>query len=136
MDEGDGRARQAVGRALVEGLPRVDHEDGSPAQEEEEDDDQEHADHALLGHQVGGGVAAAQPSHRGLAAGDARTQREALLLGRLQVAAIAVPWLDAAGAGLSVCHGTVQRKQRDSALYDLHSVNHISENPGLFFPKH
>lgn len=100
MDEGDGRAGQAVGRAPVEGLPGVDHEDGRPAEEEEEDDDQEHADHALLGHQVGRG--AAHAAHHGLAAGVGQAD-EALPFGRLHVTAVAVTGLDAASAGLSVC---------------------------------
>ncbi len=115
MDEGDGRAGQAVGRAPVESLPRVDHEDGSPAQEKEEDDDQEHADHALLGHQVGCRAAAAHTAHHGLAAGVGDVSRihcDALLFRRLQVAAIAVTGLDAASAGLSVCQGRECEKKR------------------------
>lgn len=115
MDEGDGRAGQAVGRAPVESLPRVDHEDGSPAQEKEEDDDQEHADHAFLGHQVGCRAAAAHTAHHGLAAGAgdvACIHCDALLFRWLQVAAIAVTRLDAASAGLSVCQGGECEKKR------------------------
>lgn len=62
---------------MVKSLPRVDHEDGRPTQEEEEDDDQEHADHALLGHEVGCRGVAAHPAHHGCAGrvgGYARTQ--------------------------------------------------------------
>lgn len=116
MDEGDGRTRQAVGRAAIESLPRVDHKDGSPAQEEEEDNDQEHADHALLGDQVGCGVAAAHAVQHWLAAG---APCEALLLRRLQVTAITITWLDAASAGLSVCHGRACNKK-------THECNFIS----------
>lgn len=100
VDEGDGRAGQAVGRAPVKGLPGVDHKDGSPAEEKEEDDDQQHADHALLGHQVGLGVGARHPAGHEAVAGVAG---EAPPLGLLQVAAVAVAGLDAAAAGLPVC---------------------------------
>lgn len=100
MDEGDGRAGQTVGRAPVEGLPGVDHKDGSPAEEKEEDDDQQHADHALLGHQVGCGVGAGHTAEGEVVAGAAY---DAPSLGRLQVAAVAVARFDAASAGLSVC---------------------------------
>lgn len=76
MDERDGCARQvAVGRFHVKSLPCVDHKDGGPAKEEEEDDDQEHADDALLGHQVGYRAAAAHPPHRLFAAGAAKATR-------------------------------------------------------------
>jgi len=69
VDEGDGSTGESVGRATVEGLPRVDHKDGRPAQEEEKDDDQEHADDALLGHEVGCGAVAEHSPRRGGAAG-------------------------------------------------------------------
>lgn len=115
MDEGDGSAGEAVSRAPVEGLPGVDHEDWRPAQEEEEDDDQQHADDSLLGHQVGRRVAAAagHPAHHGrvaAAAGVAQVAQQALPLGRLHVAAVAVAGLDAAAAGLSVCEGGGQNQ--------------------------
>ena len=105
MNEGDGRAGQAVGRAPVEGLPGIDHKDGGPAEEEEEDNDQEHADHALLGHQVGRGAAAAHAAHRGFDARVGNVSRDALPFRWLHVTAIAVARLDAACAGLSVCRG-------------------------------
>lgn len=106
MDEGDGRAGETVGRPPVESLPRVDHEDGSPAQKEEKHNNEQHPDHALLSHQVGrGAAAAAHALHRGLPAGDAGMKRQTLLFGRLQVTAVTVTWLNAAGAGLPVCKG-------------------------------
>lgn len=105
MDEGDGRAGQAVGRAPVKGLPGVDHKDGSPAEEKEEDDDQQHADHALLGHQVGCGVGAGHAADGEVVAGVAQVAYDAPPLGRLQVAAVAVARFDAASAGLPVCRG-------------------------------
>lgn len=105
MDEGDGSTGETVGRAPVESLPRVDYKHRSPAEEEEEDYDQEHADHALLGHQVGcGAAAAAHAAHHALAAEAGWSHREALLLRWLQVASITVSWLDAASARLSVCN--------------------------------
>lgn len=76
VDKRDGSPRQAVGRAPVKRLPRVDHKDGSPAEEEEKDDDQEHADHSLFGHQVGcRAAAAAHPPHHRLAARLGRAAR-------------------------------------------------------------
>lgn len=103
VDEGDGSAGQAVGRAPVKGLPGVDHKDGGPAEEEEEDDDQQHADHALLGHQVGGGVGAGHAADDGIVPGVSQAAHDAPPLGRLQVTAVAVAGFEAAGAGLSVC---------------------------------
>lgn len=103
MDEGDWRACQAISRAAVEGLPCVDHEDGSPAQEEEADDDQQHADYTLLGHQVGRRGAAGQTGHHWLAAGVGKVAYDVPPFGRLHVTAVTVTGLDAAGAGLSVC---------------------------------
>lgn len=105
VDEGDGGAGEAVGRAPVEGLPGVDHKDGRPAQEEEEDDDQQHADDPLLGHQVGRGAAAAAAGHTAHHGRTAGVAQQALPLGWLHVTAIAVTGLDAAAAGLSVCEG-------------------------------
>lgn len=58
-DEGDGGPREvALGGGGVIGPPGVGAEDGHPAQEEEGHDDHEHANHPLLGHQVGRRAAA------------------------------------------------------------------------------
>lgn len=102
VDEGDGRAGQAVGRAPVKGLPGVDHKDGGPAEEKEEDDDQQHADDALFGHQVGRGVGAGHAADDGFVPRVSQAAHDAPPLGRLQVTAVAVAGLEAAGAGLSV----------------------------------
>lgn len=118
MDERDGGASEAVGRAPIEGLPGIDHKDWCPAQEEEEDDDQQHADDSLLGHQVGRGAAAAagHPAHRGrVAAGVAQVAQQTLPLGGLHVTAVTVTGLDAAAAGLSVC----EDEDRTRTLYIL-----------------
>lgn len=48
----------SLGRNGVVCPPGIGTEDGHPAQEEENHDDDEHADHTLLGYQVGGGTAA------------------------------------------------------------------------------
>lgn len=107
-DEGDGRPRElALGRGRVVGAPGVGAEDGHPAQEEERHDDHEHADHPLLGQQVGGGAAAADAAGPA-AAGDGQALQLQLPAGLrpLQVAAVAVlvP-AAAAGARLPLCVG-------------------------------
>lgn len=102
MDEGDRRASETVGRTPVESLPCIDHEDGGPAQEEKKHNDQQHSDNTFLSHQVGSGAAAAtHAAHHGATG----VHRQTLLFGWLQVTAIAVTWLNAASAGLSVCKG-------------------------------
>lgn len=91
-DEGDGRPRElALGRGGVVGAPGVGAEDGHPAQEEERHDDHEHADHPLLGQQVGGGAAAADAAGPA-AAGEGQALQLQLPAGLrpLQVAAVAV----------------------------------------------
>lgn len=118
MDEGYRRPREElVGRAAVEGPPGVNGEHGRPAEEEETDDDQEHANHALLSHQVTGGAVAAHTAQLGLvvlsavdghvrAGGRGRVLevgKLALLLGGLKVAAVVVAGFDAARAALSLC---------------------------------
>lgn len=123
VDVGDGRPGEAVGRAPVESLPRVDHEDGGPAQEEEEDDDQEHADHTLLGHQVGcGAAAAAHTLCFGLDAGAASTPSDALPFGLQHVTPVTVTRLYAASAGLSFCQGRDFVKKRPSVDFFISSL--------------
>lgn len=50
-----------LGRNRVICPPGIGTEDGHPAQEEEDHNDDEHADHALLGYQVGSRTAAPDP---------------------------------------------------------------------------
>lgn len=99
-DEGNGGPREAaLGRSRVIGPPGVGAEDGHPAQEEEDHDDHEHADHPLLGHQVGRGAAApdaADPAAAGC--GQLLELQLPAGLGLLQVTPIAV-LIPAAAAG-------------------------------------
>lgn len=121
MDEGYRRPREElVGRAAVEGPPGINGKHRCPAEEEKTDDDQEHADHALLSHQVTGGAVAAHTAQRGLSAAHAVSDFDghvravgrqralevgklALPLGGLEVAAVVVAGFDAARAALSLC---------------------------------
>lgn len=91
-DEGDGGPREAaLRRGRVEGPPGVGAEDGHPAQEEENHDDHEHADHPLLGHQVGRGAAAPDAVDLAATAGGQLLQLQLPWgLGLLQVTPIAV----------------------------------------------
>lgn len=97
----------SLGRSGVVRPPGVGAEDGHPAQEEEDHDDDEHADHALLGYQVGGGTAA--PDAVDSAAAVAARQLLKLQLlrvpGLLQVTAITVLIAAAAAAQLLLCRG-------------------------------
>lgn len=99
-DEGNGGPGEAaLGRSRVIGPPGVGAEDGHPAQEEEDHDDHEHADHPLLGHEVGRGAAA--PDAVDPAAAGCGQLLELQLpagLGLLQVTPIAV-LIPAAAAG-------------------------------------
>lgn len=72
--------------------PGVGTEDGHPAQEEEDHDDNEHADHALLGYQVGRGAAAsdAVDSAAAAAIGQLLKLQLPLVPGLLQVTSITV----------------------------------------------
>lgn len=89
--------------------PGVGTEDGHPAQEEEDHNDDEHADHALLGYQVGSGTAA--PDAVDSAAAAAGRQLLKLQLprvpGLLQVTPITVLISAAAAAQLLLCMGKV-----------------------------
>lgn len=91
-DEGDGGPREAaLGRGGVKGPPGVGAEDGHPAEEEEDHDDHEHADDALLGHEVGRGAAAPDAVGPAAAAGGQLVQLQLpWALGPLQVAPVAV----------------------------------------------
>lgn len=107
-DEGNGGPREAaLGRGRVIGPPGVGAEDGHPAQEEKEHDDHEHADHPLLGHEVGRGAAAPDAVDPGAAgAGQLLKLQLPAGLGLLQVTAVAVlAPAAAAGARLPVCVG-------------------------------
>lgn len=107
-DEGNGGPWEAaLRRGGVVGPPGVGAEDGHPAQEEEDHDDDEHADHPLLGHQVGRGAAAPDAVGPAAAAGG---QLPELQLprgpGLLQVTPITVLIFAAAGgAGFPFCVG-------------------------------
>lgn len=91
-DEGDGGPREVALRGgRVVGPPGVGAEDGHPAEEEEDHDDHEHADHPLLGHQVGRGAAAPDALHpAAAAAGQPLKLQLPRVLGFLQVTPVAV----------------------------------------------
>lgn len=99
-DEGNGGPREAVlGRGRVKGPPGVGAEDGHPAQEEEQHDDHEHADHPLLGQQVGRGAAAPDAVGPGAAGGGQLLKLQLpLVLGLLQVTPVTV-FVPTAAAG-------------------------------------
>lgn len=104
MDEGYGRSGQTVSRSPVESLPCVHYKNRGPADEEQEHDDQQHADDALLGHEVGCGAAATNTAHYwlcGVGKGS-RAECEAFLFGWLQITTVTVARLDAAAAGLAL----------------------------------
>lgn len=107
-DEGNGGPREvAFGRGRVIGPPGIGAEDGHPAQEEEDHDDHEHADHPLLGHQVGRGAAAPDAVDPAAAAGrQALKLQPAWVLGLLQVTPVTVlVSAAAAGARFPFCVG-------------------------------
>lgn len=100
-DEGNGGPWEAaLGRGGVIGPPGIGAEDGHPAQEEEDHDDHEHADHPLLGHQVGCWAAAPDAVDPAAAAGGGQLLKLQLpwVLGLLQVAPVTVLVSAAAGA--------------------------------------
>lgn len=88
--------------------PGVGTEDGHPAQEEEDHNDNEHADHALLGYQVGSGTAAPDAVDSAAAAAGGRQLLKLQLprvSGLLQVTPITVLISAAATAQLLLCMG-------------------------------
>lgn len=93
-DEGNGGPRQVALRGGgVVGPPGVGAEDGHPAEEEEDHNDHEHADHPLLGHQVGRGAAApdaVDPAAAAAAAGQPLKRQLPRVLGLLQVTPVTV----------------------------------------------